>query len=75
MERGDPLQRKRDILLLAQRLGQLPRVQKKVLAMYYYENLQPAEIASYLGLTEHGIELILSQTVRLLQTKLLRDLE
>jgi len=69
------LQRKRDILLLAQRLGQLPRVQKKVLAMYYYENLQPAEIASYLGLTEHGIELILSQTVRLLQTKLLRDLE
>ena len=75
MERGDPLQRKRDILLLAQRLGQLPRVQKKVSAMYYYENLQPAEIASYLGLTEHGIELILSQTVRLLQTKLLRDLE
>ena len=69
------MQRKRDILLLAQRLGQLPRVQKKVLAMYYYENLQPAEIASYLGLTEHGIELILSQTVRLLQTKLLRDLE
>jgi len=69
------LQRERDIVLLAQRIAELPRVQKKVLVMYYYENLQPAEIAAYFGLTEHEIELILSQTERLLQTRLLRDLE
>ena len=73
MGREDPLHRERDILLLAQHIAELPRVQKKILAMYYYENLQPAKIAAYFDLTEHGIELILSQTERLLQTKLLRD--
>lgn len=73
MGRGDPSQRKREILLLAQRIAELPRVQKKVLAMRYYENLQPAEIAACFGLTEPEIELILSETVRLLQSKLLRD--
>jgi len=67
--------RERNVFLLAQRIAELPRVRKKVLAMRYYENLQPAEIAAYFGLTEHGIELILSETVRLVQTKLLRDLE
>jgi len=74
MERGDPSQRRRDILHLAQHIAELPRVQKKVLVMRYYENLQPAEIATYFGLTEHEIELILSQTVRFLQTKAPRDL-
>ena len=74
MERGDRSQRRRDILLLAQRIAELPRVQKKVLVMRYYENLQPAEIAAYFDLTEHEIELILSETVRLLQTKSLHDL-
>jgi DNA-directed RNA polymerase specialized sigma24 family protein len=74
MARGDPSQRRRDILLLAQCIAELPRVQKKVLVMRYYENLQPAEIAAYFGLTEHEIELILCQTVRLVQTKLLREL-
>ena len=75
MRKGDSSQRKRDILLFAQRIAELPRVQKMVLVMRYYENLQPAEIAAYFGLTEHEIELILSQAVRLLQTKVLRDLE
>ena len=74
MARGDPSQRRRDILLLAQRIAELPRVQKMVLVMRYYENLQPAEIATYFGLTEHEIELILSQTVRLLQATRPRDL-
>jgi RNA polymerase sigma factor for flagellar operon FliA len=74
MGREAPLQRKRDVLLLAQHIAELPRVQKKVLAMRYYENLQPAEIAHYFRLTEHEIELILSQTMRLLQTKVPRDL-
>ena len=61
-ERGEALAR------LVQRIVQLPPTPKKVLAMYYYENLQPAEIAACLGLTEHDIDLIRAQTVRLLKT-------
>jgi DNA-directed RNA polymerase specialized sigma subunit len=73
MRKADPLQRKRDILLLARRIGELPRAQKLVLAMYYYENLKPTEIAACLGLTEREIELIRAQTVRLLQANLFRE--
>jgi DNA-directed RNA polymerase specialized sigma subunit len=68
-ERGEVLSR------LVQRIVQLPPTPKKVLAMYYYENLQPAEIAACLGLTEHDIDLIRAQTVRLLQNDLFHDLE
>jgi RNA polymerase sigma factor for flagellar operon FliA len=71
---SDPSDRKEVLELLAQRVAQLPRIPKKVLAMYYYENLRPAEIATGLGLTENEIELILTQTVRLLQSKLAGDL-
>jgi len=70
----DPSDRNEVLKLLAQRVAQLPRIPKKVLAMYYYENLRPAEIATGLGLTENEIELILTQTVRLLQNKLAGDL-
>ena len=65
----DPSDRNRVLELLTQRIAQLPRIPKKVMAMYYYENLQPAEIAAGLGLTEGEIELILTQTVRLLRNK------
>jgi RNA polymerase sigma factor FliA len=37
-------QRQKVILLLAQRIAQLPPMQKKVLAMYYHQNMQLAEI-------------------------------
>ena len=37
MRDRDCLQRNHDILLLAQRIAALPRVHKKVLAMYYFE--------------------------------------
>ena len=47
---------------------------KKVLALYYYEKLRPAEIATGLGLTENEIELIRAQTERLLRNKLVDDL-
>jgi RNA polymerase sigma factor for flagellar operon FliA len=70
----DPSGRNKVLKLLAQRVAQLPRIPKKVLAMYYYDNLRPAEIATGLGLTENEIELILTQTVRLLQSKLAGDL-
>jgi RNA polymerase sigma factor for flagellar operon FliA len=60
--------------LLTRCLAELPRIPKKVLALYYYENLGPAEIATGLGVTGNEIELILTQTVRLLRNKLVDDL-
>ena len=57
---------------LVQYIVQLPPTTKKVLAMYYHENLHPAEIATCLGLTERDVELIRARTVRLFQTNLSR---
>ena len=71
----DPSDSNKILELLTQRIAQLSRIPKKVLAMYYYENLQPTEIAAGLGLTESEIELILAQTVRLLRKKLVADLK
>jgi len=71
----DPSDRNKVLELLAQRIVQLPRIPKKVLAMYYHENLRPAEIAAGFGLTENEIEPILTQTVRLLRSKLAGDLK
>ena len=70
----DPSDRNKVLELLTQRIAQLPQIPKKILAMYYYENLQLAEIATGLGLTESEIELIRTQTVRLLRNKLAGDL-
>ena len=75
MRKVDCSKRKRDIFLLAHRIAELPRVQKKVLAMYYHENFQAAAIAASFGLTEHEVDLIRAQTVKLLQTNFLRDLK
>jgi hypothetical protein len=44
------------------RIGVLPPVQKKLLAMYYVENLPLAEIAAHLGLSEIGTCQILVET-------------
>jgi|SRR6516162_2386520 DNA-directed RNA polymerase specialized sigma subunit len=71
----DALERDEVLSQLVQLIEQLPETPKKVLAMYYYEDLHPTEIAAWLGLTEDEIDLIRTQTVRLLQTKLFRDLE
>ena len=65
----EPSDHNKVLELLSQRIAQLPRIPKKVLAMYYYENLPPAEIATELGLTKNEIELIRTQTVRLLRNK------
>ena len=69
----DPSDRNEVLKLLAQRVAQLPRIPKKVLAMYYYENLRPE--ATGFGLTANEIELIHTQTVRLLRNKLIGDLK
>ena len=70
----DPSGRNKVLELLVQRIVQLPRIPKKILAMYYYENLRPAEIAARFGLSENEIELIRVQTVRSLRNKLVDDL-
>jgi RNA polymerase sigma factor FliA len=66
----DVLDRKEVLSLLAQRMEQLPAVPKKVLAMYYYENMRLAEIASCFGLTESRICQIHTQSVGLLRNYL-----
>ena len=66
----DALERKEVLSLLAQRMEQLPAVPKKVLAMYYYENMRLAEIATCFGLTESRICQIHTQTVGLLRNYL-----
>jgi hypothetical protein len=40
------------VALLAQRMAKLPAVQRKVLAMYYYEKMQLRDIATCFGSTE-----------------------
>jgi len=70
----DALERKEIISLLATRMAQLPNLQKKVLAMYYYENMQLSEIAEVFGLTESRICQIRGEAVEVLRkyiTKLL----
>ncbi len=41
--------------LIAQRLAQLPEMQRRVLALYYFEDLRLREIAEVFGLTESRI--------------------
>jgi len=57
MEKGETLQ------LMAQRIAELPDIPKKILAMYYFENMRLAEIAAVFGLTESRICQIHSQTI------------
>jgi RNA polymerase sigma factor FliA len=63
----DALERKEVLSLLAQRMAELPDMPKKVLAMYYYENMRLSEIAACFGLTESRICQIHTQTIGLLR--------
>ena len=58
--------------LLAHRMAQLPPISKKVMALYYHENMQLAELAVCFGLSEDRIRQILSQTLDLLRIYLSR---
>ena len=73
--KSDSSDRNEVLELLVKRIAQLPQIPKKILAMYYYENFPPAEIATEFGMTENEIELIRTQTVTLLQNDLVGDLE
>jgi RNA polymerase sigma factor FliA len=66
----DALVRKEILSLLAQRMAQLPAMPKKVLAMYYYENMRLSDIAACFGLTESRICQIHTQAVASLKTYL-----
>jgi RNA polymerase sigma factor for flagellar operon FliA len=68
----DALERKEIISLLVERMAQLPELQKKVLAMYYYENMQLSEIAALFGVTESRICQIRGQAVAVLRKYLTR---
>ncbi|MEN9632884.1 MAG: hypothetical protein RL077_1288 [Verrucomicrobiota bacterium] len=51
------------VQLLTQRIAELPDIPKKILAMYYFENMRLAEIAAIFGLTESRICQIHTQTI------------
>jgi RNA polymerase sigma factor FliA len=61
-----PYERKEIIALPAERISQLPELQKKVLAMYYYENMRLSEIAALFGLTESRICQVRGEAVTVL---------
>jgi RNA polymerase sigma factor FliA len=62
------MERKDILALLARRMAKLPTVSKKVLAMYYYENMRVLDIANCLGLTESIVRQIHLETVASLRT-------
>jgi RNA polymerase sigma factor FliA len=59
----DTLEKAELLQLLTQRIGELPDIPKKILAMYYFENMRLAEIAAVFGLTESRICQIHAQTI------------
>jgi RNA polymerase sigma factor for flagellar operon FliA len=66
----EAVERKEMIALLAERIAKLPEVPKKVLAMYYYENLRLADIGACFGLTESRICQIHTQAVKQLRAQM-----
>ena len=67
----DVLERKELLSLLTQRMAELPHIPRKVMAMYYYENMRLSEIATCFGLTESRICQIHTQTISLLRNYLM----
>ena len=59
----DELQKKELVQLVMARLQELPDMQKKVLAMYYFEEMRLAEIAAVFGVTEGRISQIHTQAM------------
>jgi len=59
----DNMEKQELLQLLTQRMTDLPDIPRKILAMYYFENMRLAEIAAVFGLTESRICQIHSQTI------------
>ncbi len=53
--------------LLAERMAELPAMEKKILALYYFERMKLAEIAEIFGVTESRISQIHKKTVTALR--------
>jgi DNA-directed RNA polymerase specialized sigma subunit len=70
----DALDHNEVLSLLVRCIARVSQIPKKVLAMYYDENLQLAEIATGLGLTEYEIDQMRARTLDLLQTVLVAQL-
>jgi RNA polymerase sigma factor FliA len=68
----DRMEHEELLQLLSQRIQKLPDIPRKILAMYYFENMRLAEIAAVFGLTESRICQIHSQTVLALRAYLQR---
>jgi len=60
---SDKTERREQVVLLRERLKELPDQQKKILALYYYEEMKMSEIAEIFGLTEGRISQILSHSL------------
>jgi RNA polymerase sigma factor for flagellar operon FliA len=56
--------------LIAERIKQLPEVQRKVLALYYFEDLRLWEIAEAFGVTESRICQIHAQAIQFIKASL-----
>jgi RNA polymerase sigma factor for flagellar operon FliA len=59
---------------VVERLQQLPDMQRKVMAMYYFEELRLSEIAAAFGVTEGRISQIHTQAVQSLRGFIHRQL-
>ena len=59
----DNLEKEELLQIMSQRIKELPDIPRKILAMYYFENMRLAEIAAVFGLTESRICQIHSQTI------------
>jgi RNA polymerase sigma factor for flagellar operon FliA len=59
--------------VIAERLEQLPEMQRKVLALYYFEDLRLREIAEVFGVTESRICQIHSQAILAIKSYLLKN--
>ena len=59
----DKTESRERVALLRERIKELPDQRKKILALYYYEEMKLAEIAEIFGLTEGRISQILSHTI------------
>jgi RNA polymerase sigma factor, FliA/WhiG family len=59
----DRMEKEELLKLVADRIAELPEIPKKILAMYYFENMRLAEIAAVFNLTESRICQIHAQTV------------
>lgn len=71
----DPCRRTGDkelIRCIAERLAQLPENQRKVLALYYFEDLRLREIAEAFGVTESRISQIHAQAILAIKSALQR---